>query len=75
MTQPIFVSIGADAKPFPGELPTTIKIPVHLDKPIPHMLLKTVQAGDAEYPQALKLYMFVNGWCYPEDNTREMSKE
>ena len=66
-----FVRIGTGEK-FNGELPNIIDLPVHHDGEVPWTEEVTYREGDVGWEDALFRFMFLNGYCFPEDNLREM---
>jgi len=58
---------------FVGDLPTSVTLPESLqDGEIFVTNLVTYNAGEKGWNDALFRFMFLNGYCYPEDNDREM---
>jgi len=61
-------------EPFEGTLPTQVVLPesVLTDNGILVTQQVTYTIASANWKDALKRFMFLNGWCLPEDNEREM---
>lgn len=68
-----FVTIGS-GKPFAGQLPSSVNLPVSevADDGTVFTFIKTSKEGDIDWEESLFRWMFLNGYCYPEDNAREM---
>jgi len=66
-----FVKIGS-GEPFEGTFPTSVELPIFIEKD-QATDIRTYSQGQAGWDQALFRYMFLNGYCYPEDNEREMN--
>lgn len=68
-----FVQIGDNSKKFKGKLPTQVELPIWHADPVPYAEVQIVKEGEPGWEDALKRWMFLSGWCLPEDNDREMS--
>lgn len=66
-----FVKIGT-GEPYKKELPETVSLPVFIDVPVPHSVEKVYSIEDKGWDEALFRFMFLNGYCFAEDNEREM---
>ncbi len=69
-----FVKIGT-GESFRGKLPRSVILPVRENDPITHVVAKRSIIGDVDWEESLKRWMFIRGYCLPEDNEREMNTE
>lgn len=70
-----FVRIGT-GEIFTGKLPVEVELPMTTHKEdLDITYVRTYKQGDPGWEDALYRFMFLNGYCYPEDNAREMSRD
>ena len=70
-----FVSIG-EGIPYREDLPEEVSFLV--SQPIgEHFVSRLIisKVGDPDWEANLKTFMFLHGWCYPEDNAREIRND